>query len=177
MPKYNPNFHHRRSIRLADYDYTMQGVYFVTICTQDRQCWFGTIEDGHMQVNEYGRIVAECWEWLPQQYPYVHLDAWVVMPNHLHGIIVLGNGIQGGSRTAPTGPAKYKSLGRLIGAFKTISTRQVNLLCNTSTTPLWQRNYYEHIIRNENSLRRIRHYIINNPARWTLDAENPQANP
>jgi putative transposase len=189
--QYNPTIHHRRSIRLSGYDYTKAGAYFVTICAQNRECLFGEITAGQTQLNEYGCIVAETWEWLSTQYDYVDLDAWIVMPNHLHGIIIVtddhGAGGSrtaptagasddhgaGGSRTAPTGHVKRKPLGRLIGAFKTVSTKRVNALRDMADVPIWQRDFYEHIIRNEASLRRIREYIVNNPLRWKLDQLHP----
>ena len=88
---YDPNKHHRRSVRLKGYDYMQVGAYFVTICTQNRECLFGEVVDGEMQVNEFGHVVADCWRWLGNQYPYIVIDGWVVMPNHLHGIIVIMN--------------------------------------------------------------------------------------
>jgi REP element-mobilizing transposase RayT len=123
--RYDPERHHRRSIRLKGYDYTQAGAYFVTIVTQDRACLFGEIVEGEVQLNPFGEIVAESWRWLAMQYDYVELDEWVIMPNHLHGIIVItDNGSRGGSRTAPT--VKRKPIGRLIGAFKTVSTKRIN---------------------------------------------------
>jgi REP element-mobilizing transposase RayT len=170
---YNPEIHHRRSIRLKDYDYSQSGAYFVTICSWSRECLFGEIIDGNMQLEEFGQIIQENWTWLSHQYKYVHLDEWSVMPNHLHGIVVINDDGRGGSRTAPTNIIKQKSLGRLIGAFKTVSTKQINLMRNTPGIPVWQRNYYEHIIRNDDELNRTREYIINNPLRWAEDENNP----
>ncbi len=176
--------HRRNSIRLKGYDYIQAGAYFVTICTRGRECLFGDIMNGEMQLNEVGRIMANTWEWLATQYAYIELDAWIVMPNHLHGIIVIlnddstsGSG-RGGSRTAPTQiaiakPVTRKPLGRLIGAFKTVSTQRINELNGSSGAPIWQRNYYEQIIRDEKSLQQIREYIISNPLKWGLDHENP----
>jgi REP element-mobilizing transposase RayT len=171
---YNPEKHHRRSIRLKDYDYSQSGAYFVTICSWSRECLFGEIIDGNMQLEEFGQIIQENWIWLSHQYKYVHLDEWSVMPNHLHGIIVINDDGRGGSRTAPTNIIKRKSLGRLIGAFKTVSTKQINLIRNTPGEPVWQRNYYERIIRNEDELNHIREYIINNPSQWAEDENNPE---
>jgi REP element-mobilizing transposase RayT len=165
--KYNPAIHHRRSIRLQGYDYSQTGAYFITVCTQNRECLFGGIVNGEMWLNEAGKFVADSWKWLAEQYDHVSLDAYVVMPNHLHGIIVITDGCRGGSRTAPTG--KHKPIGRLIGAFKTVSTKRVNELRHTPGTKLWQRNYWEHIIRDESELNRIRDYIRNNPAQWETD--------
>lgn len=181
--RYDPNKHHRRSIRLKGYDYTRAGVYFVTIVTQNRACLFGHIVAGEVRLNAFGQVVAETWQWLATQYDYVELDEWVVMPNHLHGIVVItdtGDG-GGGSRTAPTVIAstapmvKRKPLGRLIGAFKTVSTKRINEYRGTSGVVVWQRNYYEHIIRDERSLNRVREYIAANPLRWHLDRENVHA--
>lgn len=178
--------HCRRSIRLESYDYTRSGTYFVTVCTQDRQCLFGDVVNNEMRLSKTGRMIVECWEWLAKQYEYVGLDEWAVMTNHLHGIIIINSdnsqvtpvgGLQitpeGGSRTAPTEPTKIKSLGRLIGAFKSVSTKKFNQFRTTSTPSLWQGNYYEHIIRNKNELGRVREYIFNNPLQWALDRENP----
>jgi len=114
------------------------------------------------------------WEWLATQYAHVELVGWIVMPNHLHGIVVIHNdGCAGGSRTAPTKPTTQKPLGRLIGAFKTVSTKRINALRGSHGMPVWQRNYYEHIIRDESELNCIREYVINNPAGWDKDEENP----
>jgi len=176
---HNPDRHHRRSIRLKGYDYSTAGAYFVTLCVKGRENLLGDIVDDNMQLNEYGRIVETAWEWLGQQYPYVDLDEWVVMPNHLHSIIVIcddcrgdspeGDSRKGDSRIAPT----RKPLGRLVGAFKTVSTKEINLIRGTPAATIWQRNYYEHIIRNEGELARIRKYIDENPLKWDLDQENP----
>ncbi|MBI2865241.1 MAG: hypothetical protein HYX94_11830 [Chloroflexi bacterium] len=99
---YNPNLHHRRSIRLQGYDYAQAGTYFVTLVVQGRECPFGEVEGGEMRLNDCGQAVSRCWEWPAQQYSYVALDEWVVMPNHLHGIVLVSDDSGGGSRTAPT---------------------------------------------------------------------------
>ncbi len=183
----NSKKYNRRSIRLKDYDYTQSGAYFVTLCVQNHRCVFGYIEDGEMIYNDLGEIASEPWEWLARQYDYVGLDAFVVMPNHLHGIIVLSEPSRGGSRTAPTinhrnstpngknSPSQRKPLGRLIGAFKTISTKRINLLCQTPGVSVWQRNYWEHVIRNERALDAVRRYIAENPLRWDFDRYNAKA--
>jgi len=165
----NPDIHHRRSIRLKGYDYSQTGAYFVTICTHKRERLFGDINSGEMRINEYGVIAAESWIWLPQQYGYIDLDEWIVMPNHMHGILVIADCCRGGSRTAPTGTQTRKTLGRLIGAFKTVSSKQINLLRNSPGVILWQRNYYEQIIRNEAELNKMREYIRSNPLNWESD--------
>ncbi len=174
--QFDPQLHHRRSIRLPGYDYTSPGAYFVTLCVRDRECIFGRVAGGLMELNEWGRAAAESWLWLAEQYPYVELDEWVVMPNHMHGIIVIVNELRRGrSRTTPAQTApKRKPLGRLIGAFKTVSTKQINVMRNTPGEPIWQRNYYEHIVRNERALDAIRSYIAANPRRWESDRDNPR---
>lgn len=170
MP-YDSEKYDRKSIRLKEYDYSSAGWYFVTICAQKRECVFGHVSKGDVILNRIGQIVMECWKWLPQQYQYVNLDEWVIMPNHLHGIIIINNDRgMGGSRTAPT--TKIKPLGALIGAFKTVSTKRIRQEYDCSEASFWQRNYYEHVIRNDADLLRIREYIINNPVNWETDEEN-----
>ena len=175
--KYDPDKHHRRSIRLKGYDYSQPGAYFVTVVTQDRACLFGEIVDGEMQLNNSGQIAKAAWDELPARFPSVRLDAFIVMPNHVHGIIMVGaqfiapsDGFgatnQGVMNHAPT-------LGEIVRTYKAASTR----LIRQAGTPdfAWQRNYYEHIVRDEESLNRIRRYILDNPARWEFDRENPAA--
>ena len=171
--KYDPKKHHRSSIRLAGFDYSATGTYFVTIVAYQRECLFGEVVDGEMVLTEFGKIVDETWQWLENQYSYVQSGTSIVMPNHFHGILVMDDDRRGGSRTAPTKPIKRKPLGRLIGAFKTVSTKQINLLHNTEGQVVWQRNYYEHIIRNDDDLNRIHRYIETNPSMWADDTENP----
>lgn len=168
----------RRSIRLPGYDYTQAGAYFVTVCTHRRACLFGDVDGENARLSSVGRIVASSWEWLAERYPYVETDLYVVMPNHLHGILwlVADPDRRGGSRAAPTPTpeGRRKPLGQLIGAFKTVSTKRINNIRETPGTPIWQRNYYEHVIRNEDDLLEVRRYIRDNPARWHDDEENPQ---
>ena len=159
--------HNRHSMRLKHYDYSSPGAYFVTICAEDRRNTFGAVRDGGIIFNDYGKIVHETWKWLGEQYQHVQIDEFVIMPNHMHGIIIIDYDRRGGSRTAPT--AKQKPLGGLIGAFKTVSSKQINKLRNTQGTSIWQRNYYEHVIRNEYDLDNTREYITNNPANWETD--------
>ncbi|MBR8837421.1 MAG: transposase [Stigonema ocellatum SAG 48.90 = DSM 106950] len=170
--KYNPHKHHRQSIRLKGYDYCSAGGYFITICTHQRECLFGEVVDGAMQLNEFGQIVAEEWERSPNLRREIKLDVWIVMPNHFHGIVFIqpvepqpgvgahddGVGAQGLAplqyrfpQYAPV-PTKMpsrkpRSLGSLIAGFKMAVTKRINLLRDTPTVPIWQRNYYEHIIR------------------------------
>jgi putative transposase len=180
--------HNRRSIRLKGYDYTQAGAYFATICTQNRACLFGDVVDGVMRLNGAGRMVAVEWALLPKRFPNVQLDAMVVMPNHLHGIIVITDPavVGAGLVPAPTAPHRATTrvsptVGDVVGAFKSRVTVEYTRGVKTSgwlpfSGRLWQRNYYEHIIRNEESLNRIRQYIANNPLRWELDIENPGCN-
>jgi REP element-mobilizing transposase RayT len=280
MP-YDPTRHHRRSIRLKGYDYSQAGAYFITICTQDRACLFGKVVNGEMQLNDAGRMVLAEWNMLPERFPHVVLDAFVVMPNHVHGIVVITNpatddtattaptivgtglvpvpnagtmgavpnagamgaapdagtmgtvpdagamgavpdagtmgavpdagamgaapdagtmgavpdagtmgaapndGMMGAvpnagatTRVAPTvGDIVAPTVGDIVGAFKSRVTVEYIRGVKTSGWPpfrgrLWQRNYYEHIIRNERALNAIRQYIIENPRRWQMDREN-----
>jgi len=152
----------------------------MTICTKGRECLFGDVVDGEIRLNDHGHIAGKSWKWLSRQYGYVDIDEWIVMPNHLHGILIInddgrgGSQCKGGSRTAPTETMNRKTLGRLIGAFKTVSSKQINLIRNTPGHPVWQRNYYEHIIRSEEEMNRIRKYIVENPAKWSDDEGNPE---
>ena len=132
--------HHRHSIRLKGFDYSRAGAYFVTIVTRQRECLFGEIANGEMKLNNYGSIVAKTWKWLEDQYSYIELLHGVVMPNHFHGLLMIHENGRGGSRSAPT-VAKRKPLGQLVGAFKTVSTKQINLLRHAEGTVVWQRNY------------------------------------
>jgi REP element-mobilizing transposase RayT len=173
--------YHRRSLRLKGYDYARPGAYFVTICAQDRTYLFGDVVDGQMRLNEFGRIVREAWDDLPNHYPNVEMDAFVIMPNHIHGIIVfVGAGLKPApTKPAPTKPAHIKpaptknhGLPEIVRALKTFSARRINQLRGTPGVPVWQRNYYEHIIRTEQALHAIRRYIVNNPMRWQRDRYN-----
>lgn len=165
MP-YDPARHHRRSIRLRGYDYTVQGAYYVTICIHGRQCLLGDVVGGAVRLSDYGRIVTACWDAIPDHFSGVELDAFVVMPDHVHGIVVIATDppapATGGQ---PTGPPK-RSLGAIVGSFKAAAARQINQLRGTAGAPFWQRNYYEHIVRDSADLDRIRAYIECNPARW-----------
>jgi len=167
---------HRRSIRLKDHDYTQDGAYFITICTHRRAILFGEVIDDAMMLNTLGCIVMEEWEHTATLRPHIELDAFVVMPNHVHGIIVINWGIVGARRAVPL-PAKTEQFGKpvsnslptIVRAFKSAATQRINHVRQTPGMAVWQRNYYEHIIRNETSLNAIREYIVYNPARWTDD--------
>ena len=186
---------HRRSIRLQNYDYKRSGAYFVTMVTQNRACLFGDVVNGRLQLNDAGQMIQAIWDQLPQHYPSVETDAFVIMPNHVHGIIALvGMGacadIQSGGQpqgVAPTNDPRPKhdavhvlSLADIVHRFKTLTTKRYvdgvkQFDWSRFESRLWQRNYYEHVIRNEESLHRIRQYIGDNPARWEFDRENPLA--
>ena len=167
----------RRAIRLRGYDYTQQGAYFVTICTWGRLCALGDVVDSEMVLSDAGQLAQAAWQALPQHYPGVRLDAWVIMPNHVHGIIVLEAGQRAGLKPAPTrlSPDPKPALSELVRAFKTFSARRINTARNTVGSPFWQRNYYEHVIRDDATLNRIRQHIVDNPANWHEDPENPDA--
>lgn len=171
----------RRSIRLPMYDYTSCGGYFITICTQNQQCVFGNIVDGQMVLNDAGQIVADEWEITSQIRDNIQLDQWVVMPNHFHGILFISNSGNVSAGTARRAPTKEQfaqpvsgSIPTIVRSFKSAVTKRINELQNTAGCKLWQRNYYEHIVRDENDLNRIREYIKNNPAQWKLDQLHPE---
>jgi putative transposase len=185
MP-YPPQECHRHSIRLKGYDYTQPGAYFVTLVTQGRECLFGEIVDGDMRLDEAGRMVEWTWYDLPNHIDNIALDAFVVMPNHVHGIIIIRERVGvavavvgAGSEPAPTEPAptepghRNHGLPEIVRQFKTFSAKRINQWRGITGQPVWQRNYYEHIIRNEISMQRIREYIAANPQQWALDRENP----
>ncbi|HEY9635304.1 MAG TPA: transposase [Coleofasciculaceae cyanobacterium] len=189
MP-YDPTENHRRSIRLKGYDYSNSGAYFVTICVQNRTCLFGEITKGLMQLNDAGQMVEKAWLQLPQRFPLIVTDEFVVMPNHFHGIIIItdtvgapfvgalamddsvGMGDRAGTKPAPT--RENLVLGDIVGAFKSITTHQYTIgVYQQNWVPffkrLWQRNYYENIVRHETALQTFRQYIRNNPRSWESD--------
>ncbi len=164
--------HHRRSIRLQGYDYTQNGAYFVTICTAQRECLFGNINDtGEMLPNATGKLIEEHWLAIPNHFPFVELDTFMVMPNHIHGILMLFSDASKNPEVRFGKPAAG-SLGMIIGNFKASASRNINRLNPPALTPLWQKNYYDEIIRNEKMLNAIRSYIEANPANWASDENN-----
>ena len=172
---YSPQ-RNRRSMRLKRYDYSQTGAYFVTVCTQNRECLFGEIEDGEMVLNDAGRMAETCWHDIPSHFPHVGLDTFVVMPNHVHGILCVVDAPVGAKNFSPLQPGQRphgtsKSIGSVIRRFKIGVTKWMRQ--NTEFHNIWQRNYYEHIIRNQKELNRIREYIVNNPMKWEFDRENP----
>ncbi len=242
MKKYNPDIHHRRSIRLREYDYSQPGAYFITICTQNRTCLFGNVVDGKMVLNDAGEFARKCWMEIPNHFPRVTLDEFVIMPNHIHGIIIINVGainvrainvgakdfspqqipinnnqspqqIPNNVRAINVGAKDFspqqipinkyhspqqipinkyhspqqipinkyhspqqipesfqspsRSIGSIVRGFKIGITKWFRQ--NTDIYNIWQRNYYEHIIQDEQALNVIREYIINNPLKWELD--------
>ena len=160
---------HRRSIRLPGYDYSQSGAYFVTICTQNGECLF---DDPVLR-----RVAETLWQQIPSHSSQVSLDASVVMPNHTHGILLLNGGAHNPPRNASPLSTSVPSgcLGAIVGTYKSVTTRRINQIRKTPGVTVWQRNYYEHIIRTERALGAIREYISNNPTRWYLDKCNTQA--
>ncbi len=191
MP-YDPARNYRRSIRLKGYDYGQVGAYFVTICVYNRECLFGEVRDGTVVPSPFGRLVDDCWSALARHFEDVELDVFVVMPNHVHGIIVImdGSGEAFADRfkedgcivpanasplRSPPSPPRGThsgSLGAIIQTFKSVSARRIKRVCPSRNASLWQRNYYERIVRDEDELNDIRRYIIENPLRWELDENN-----
>ncbi|HCE68289.1 MAG: hypothetical protein A2X82_18700 [Geobacteraceae bacterium GWC2_55_20] len=174
--KYDPDIHHRRSIRLKNYDNSLSGAYFVTLCTFDRGCYFD-------QFHELRNIVDSQWRRIPDRFPSVALDEYVIMPNHFHGIIMIhgrdtprGYPLCGYPDFEPSGKWEQPSLGEIVGSFKSLCVngwlkviKEENI---NARGRFWQENYYEHVIRNEEEMDRIRQYIANNPLQWAFDREN-----
>ena len=165
--KYTPDIHRRKSIRLKGYDYSKEGAYFITICTYRRELYFDN--------EEIKRIVEK--EWLNTMHirQNVILDEFVVMPNHLHGIIVIIHNVGAYCNTPLQNQFKSpsKTIGAIVRGFKSVATKEISKLNKTPGIPVWQRNYYKHTIRKEKELTKIRAYIQNNPLKWSLDRENP----
>jgi REP element-mobilizing transposase RayT len=176
--------HHRRSVRLKGYDYSLPGMYFVTICVQGNASRLGRIVDGEMHLTNEGRVVEGFWKKVPGKYANVFIDCFVVMPNHVHAIVEIreqddvadpGRGeVTSPQKGGGTPPLQKVTLGQIIGYYKYQTTKQINQLLNIQGTSFWQRNYYEHIIRNERALEAIRSYILSNPLNWEHDLENPK---
>ena len=171
----NPTSHRRKSIRLQGYDYSQAGLYFITVCTHNRVPLFGEIVDGVMALNTAGQIVEKCWCTIPEHFPQVTVDEFVVMPNHVHGIITIGT-IVGANDYLPLPSNETprslqhgtsRTIGSMVRGFKIGVTRWFR--ANTDIHKVWQRNYYEHIIRNEDSYLKIAEYIQTNPQRWEID--------
>ena len=175
----------RKRLRLKEYDYSQPGAYFVTICTKDRENRFGEIANGEMQENDLAAVVHTCWNDLTDHYPNVALDQFVVMPNHVHAIVVILDEpamvrectVGDGLRPSPTRPSPTRKhpLSEIVRAFKSFSARRINEITNTPGTPVWQRGFYDHIIRDDRSMTRIREYIAHNPQHWASDKQNRES--
>jgi REP element-mobilizing transposase RayT len=171
MP-YNPDIHHRRSIRLKDYDYSQSGYYFITICTQNHINLFGDVLNGKMVKNQYGDLVEFTWYDLLNHNHNIELGEFIVMPDHVHGIVIISDivglrDIGAGLEPAPTKPhIKNHGLPEIVRQFKTFSARRINQIRHSPGIHVWQRDYYERIIRNKNQYRNVVKYIIENPRNW-----------
>jgi len=165
----------RQSLRLRNYDYSRAGAYFITVCTHGRELLFGDVIDSEMELNELGRIAAQEWLKSARLRDEIALDAWVVMPNHVHGIVLITDDRGSGAMPAPIAPTgpRPRSLGALMAGFKSAATKRINAQRSTPGASVWQRNFYERVIRNEPALNRIRQYVTDNPAKWWEDPENP----
>ena len=182
---FDPERNHRRSIRLKGYDYSSEGAYFITICTKDRECFLGEIAQGEARINPAGNAIKYWWIELQNKFENIELDEYIIMPNHIHGIIYITN-VGADLRVCPaenrTNTDKGEHIGsplhRFIQWFKTMSINEYIAGVNhygwhRFNGKLWQRNYYERIIRDKEELNRVREYIANNPMRWAEDENNP----
>jgi len=182
MDKFNPKIHHRKSIRLQGYDYSQAGLYFITICCQNRACLFGKIDGGEMVLNDAGKHAQQCWLEIPKHFPNTTLHEYITMPNHIHGIIE----IVGANHYSPNGTrtrandysplrGTTKTIGSVVRGYKIGVTkwfRENNQNQFPIGTSVWQRNYWEHIVRNENEYKHIAQYIVDNPQKWDMDKLN-----
>jgi putative transposase len=157
--------------RLQNWDYASDGWYYITICTKGRDNIFGIVEKGIMQLNNHGKIVEQCWFDLPNHYSNLILDAFVVMPDHVHGIMIINNTrVETGFKPVSTGTKPRHGIFEFVRALKTFSSRRMNELDNTAGKSRWQPRFHDHIIRDEQELFRIQQYIFNNPATWEKDS-------
>lgn len=177
----HPQERERRSIRLKGYDYSRAGIYFVTLCTEGRTQIFGNVSGGKIELSGFGHVVAEEWQRSQAIRKEIRLHEWIVMPNHFHGLLQIvgahggaSDGSQAASERAHSrAPLRRpRSLASMVAGFKAASTKRINELRNAQGSPVWQRNYYEHVVRSEEDFHRIRRYILTNPGRWELDREN-----
>lgn len=179
MTGFNPKIHHRRSIRLKGYDYSLEGAYFVTIATFQQKCLFGEVVNGGVRLNTYGLIAHEQWLRLQKRFPPSDLSIFIIMPNHIHGIIHIVRGAGEDFEHAPIRIPPQRpydnfqvtpgSLGAMVRAYKASVTYRINAMRGYTNPPIWQQNYYDHIIRNEKEYEQIRDYIVANPATWIDD--------
>ena len=182
--EYNPEKHHRRSIRIKNYDYSKNGYYFITICSKDRECIFGNLNVGALlacaqnmiELSNAGKILDKHWNNIPNQFENVILDEYIIMPNHIHGIIIIDKDRAHDKDRAQASSAP--TIGKIMRSFKSKSAMEyLKHIQNNDfnlSRKIWQRNYYEHIIRDDNELEKIREYIVNNPYKWDEDKDNPE---
>lgn len=176
MPSFKK--HNRRSLRLCKWDYAKPGAYFVTTCIENRdESLFGNINNGVLVLNRLGEIVHDILVDIPNHFPGVKLDEFIIMPNHVHGIIVISVGtrhvVSLQNHTEQFGKPTVGSIPTIIRSFKSAATKRINESRNTPGRAVWQTRYHDHIIRDEKSLFQIRRYIRNNPLNWAMDEENP----
>ena len=183
MDKQLPN---RESIRLKGFDYSKAGAYFVTICSRDKQCVFGMAEDDRIILSRLGRIVEECWTQIPDHFEQATLDEFIIMPNHLHGIILLTAKYPDSrdtihrvrppeehETTESFGHPTSGSLPTIMRTFKAAVTRETRRQKLSDDQSIWQERFFERVIRNDDAMLKAREYIVNNPLKWHLDKENP----
>ncbi len=179
--KHNPDIRHRRSIRLKEYDYSQLGAYFVTICVHKRGCLLGEIKNGKMELNIAGQIIKKWWLELPHKFPNIKIDEYIIMPNHLHGVVtIIETNVEADLGACPNNKGEHigSPLHKIIQWYKTMTANEYIRKVKRDRLPpfhgkFWQRNYYERTIRNEDELNRIRKYIAENPLKWEMDEENP----
>jgi REP element-mobilizing transposase RayT len=182
---------------MQGYDYSQPGTYFSTLCAHERECLFGEIVGDVMRLNACGEMVTACWQAIPQHFHFARLDTFVVMPNHFHAIVHIVGGAQCRGDAMPTNPIRVRpsgnasplpttppatsngtapgSLAAIVQNFKSVTARKINQARQIPAAPVWQRNYYERVVRDEVELNRICQYILDNPLKWALDRENPAA--
>ena len=169
----------RKLNRLKDYDYSLTGYYYVTVCTNSRREIFGIIENDTIKINQYGKIVQEAWLKIPNHFNNIELDKFIIMPNHIHGILIIHRpvgtaptreGCEAGTALSFNKNSKNNNLSIIIGSFKSAVSKQINHINNHKFK--WQRSFYGHIIRTNDSLHKIREYIANNPLTWDNDDHN-----
>ncbi|HEY3296915.1 MAG TPA: transposase [bacterium] len=167
----------RRSVRLRDFDYASNGAYSVTVCTRQRECLFGEIKDGELILNDLGRMVEKAWREIPNHFPSVFLDTFVLMPNHLHGILLIDNGRTGTACRAPTTESYQHpvpgSVSTVVRSFKAAVTKRVREQSGDPFVVIFQRGFHENVITSRGEHLALRAYITRNPLAWDEDENNP----
>ena len=162
----------RKPNRLKTFDYSTGGYYFVTICTKDHDIWFGQIENGAMELNQYGQIAGKIWTAIPDHFENTELDQFVVMPNHIHGIVVINDGMVGNRHACSLQKRQHQTIPVIIGSYKSAVTKCIHQIKDGRNFH-WQKSFFDHVIRDEKSFEAIREYIAHNPLKWDMDVENP----